>query len=141
MVCIITVIGDRHDQANAGGRDTGLDGLASLPFNQPGVPPVYERSASARAPDAATAEPKFYFVDSTVLPTGYLTPAKPALHATVPLTGQSAHPAFDAHAVRSDLPILQERVIDRQRVWFDTFKSGATHKVTDVLVSAASSCL
>jgi cysteine desulfurase/selenocysteine lyase len=70
-------------------------------------------------------------VDSVVLPTGYVTPAKPAPHATVPLAGQSAHPAFDVHAVRRDFPILQERVNGRQLVWFDN--AATTHKPQSVI--------
>ena len=124
-------LGDRHGQPSAGGRDAGLDGLASLPFSQPGVPSVYGHTEAARTPEATPAEPKFYFVDSVVLPTGYVTPAKPAPHATVPLAGQSAHPAFDVHAVRRDFPILQERVNGRQLVWFDN--AATTHKPQSVI--------
>jgi cysteine desulfurase/selenocysteine lyase len=122
---------DDRQQPNAGGRDASLDGLASLPFSQPGVPSVYGQNEAARAPAAAPTEPKFYFVDSVVLPTGYVTPAKPAPHATVPLAGQSAHPAFDVHAVRRDFPILQERVNGRQLVWFDN--AATTHKPQSVI--------
>ncbi len=66
-----------------------------------------------------SAEPKYYFVDSVVLPSGYVTPAKAAPHASTPLAGSSAHPPFDVNAVRRDFPILQERVNGRQIVWFD----------------------
>lgn len=124
-------LGDRHGQPAAAVRGASLDGLANLPFSQPGVPSVYERAEAARAPEAAPAEPKFYFVDSVVLPSGYVTPAKPAPHGTAPLAGQSAHPAFDVHAVRRDFPILQERVNGRQLVWFDN--AATTHKPQSVI--------
>lgn len=124
-------LGDRHGQPSAGGRDTSLDGLASLPFSQPAVPAVYGPAQAVDAPQLAPAEPKFYFVDSVVLPSGYVTPAKPAPHGTVPLAGQSAHPAFDVQAVRRDFPILQERVNGRQLVWFDN--AATTHKPQAVI--------
>ena len=124
-------LGDQHGQPNAGGRDASLNGLASLPFSQPGAPSVYGPADAARPPGATPAEPKFYFVDSVVLPSGYVTPAKPAPHGTVPLAGQSAHPAFDVHAVRRDFPILQERVNGRQLVWFDN--AATTHKPQPVI--------
>jgi cysteine desulfurase/selenocysteine lyase len=66
-----------------------------------------------------SAEPKYYFVDSVVLPSGFVTPAKAAPHANTPLAGSSAHPPFDVNAIRRDFPILQERVNGRQIVWFD----------------------
>ena len=84
-------------------------------------------AAAPSAPSAAPApsgvistEPKYYFVDSVVLPSGYVTPAKAAPHASsAPLTGSDAHPPFDVNAIRRDFPILQERVNGRQIVWFD----------------------
>jgi cysteine desulfurase/selenocysteine lyase len=78
--------------------------------------------ASALAPTPAgviSTEPKYYFVDSVVLPNGYVTPAKPARYATVPAAGSGQHPPFDVNAIRRDFPILQERVNGRQLVWFD----------------------
>ena len=78
-----------------------------------------------------TSEPKFYFIDSVVLPGGYVTPAKPVPHGTVPLAGQERHPGFDVHAVRRDFPVLQERVNGRQLVWFDN--AATTHKPRAVI--------
>lgn len=125
-------LGDRHGPPpSAKSPDAGLDNLASLPFSQPAVPAVYPHNKAVNAPQAVPAEPKFYFVDSVVLPSGYVTPAKPAPHAAVPLAGQSAHPAFDVHAVRRDFPILQERVNGRQLVWFDN--AATTHKPQAVI--------
>ncbi|MFZ4480927.1 MAG: family 2A encapsulin nanocompartment cargo protein cysteine desulfurase [Rhodoferax sp.] len=113
----------------------GYPSAAALPVNAPvadyfadTTPP--SRIASAAAPSAPTAapapagvissEPKYYFVDSVVLPSGYVTPAKAAPHASsAPLAGSDARPPFDVNAIRRDFPILQERVNGRQIVWFD----------------------
>jgi cysteine desulfurase/selenocysteine lyase len=85
--------------------------------------------------DAATAAPastpQYYFVDAVVLPSGYVTPAKPAPHATEPLAGSGRQAPFDVHAVRRDFPILQERVNGRQLVWFDN--AATTHKPQSVI--------
>jgi cysteine desulfurase/selenocysteine lyase len=99
------------------------------------TPSAYPRPANANAGPVRTdavatvaeplpagvisSEPKYYFVDSVVLPNGYVTPAKPAPHATVPAAGSDKHPPFDVNAIRRDFPILQERVNGRQIVWFD----------------------
>lgn len=107
----------------------GRDGGRAAP-----TAPVVDAARSPHPnppPEGEGGRPKFYFVDSVVLPSGYVTPAKPAPHATVPLAGQSAHPAFDVHAVRRDFPILQERVNGRQLVWFDN--AATTHKPQSVI--------
>jgi cysteine desulfurase/selenocysteine lyase len=78
-----------------------------------------------------SSEPKYYFVDSVVLPNGYVTPAKPAPHATVPAAGADKHPPFDVNAIRRDFPILQERVNGRQIVWFDN--AATTQKPQSVI--------
>jgi cysteine desulfurase/selenocysteine lyase len=109
----------------------------------PPVAPAYVSAAPAR-PDAATAsatepvpagvittEPKYYFVDSVVLPNGYVTPAKPAPGATVPVAASDKHPPFDVNAIRRDFPILQERVNGRQIVWFDN--AATTQKPQSVI--------
>jgi cysteine desulfurase/selenocysteine lyase len=93
----------------------------------PGAP----TSAGLPAAGAPPPSPQYYFVDSVVLPSGYVTPAKPAPHATVPLAGGDRHPPFDVHAVRRDFPILQERVNGRQLVWFDN--AATTHKPQSVI--------
>jgi cysteine desulfurase/selenocysteine lyase len=66
-----------------------------------------------------STEPKYYFVDSVILPNGYVTPAKPAPGATPSVASSDQHPPFDVNAIRRDFPILQERVNGRQIVWFD----------------------
>ena len=89
-------------------------------------------STPAPAPaGVVSTEPKYYFVDSVVLPNGYVTPAKPAPHATVPAAGASLHPPFDVNAIRRDFPILQERVNGRQIVWFDN--AATTQKPQSVI--------
>lgn len=91
----------------------------ATPAGAPAAPPV---------PDAAT--PSFYFVDAVVLPSGYVTPAKPQARDT-PAIGPARHPPFDVHAIRRDFPILQERVNGRQLVWFDN--AATTHKPQSVI--------
>ncbi len=78
-----------------------------------------------------SVEPKYYFVDAVVLASGYVTPAKPAPHDTVPLAGAGHHPPFDVNAIRRDFPILQERVNGRQLVWFDN--AATTQKPQSVI--------
>ncbi|HEY0200683.1 MAG TPA: family 2A encapsulin nanocompartment cargo protein cysteine desulfurase [Burkholderiaceae bacterium] len=108
-----------------------LDALARQPFALGGVPAVTQTPA-ARPSTVPSAEPKFYFVDAVVLPSGYTTPAKPSPHGgAAPQAASSAHPAFDVHAVRRDFPILQERVNGRQLVWFDN--AATTHKPQSVI--------
>jgi cysteine desulfurase/selenocysteine lyase len=104
-------------------------------FAAPATPeaaPVYVDAGPVR-PDTGTpapaaepvpagvisSEPKYYFVDSVVLPSGYVTSAKPAPNAAVPVADSASHPPFDVNAIRRDFPILQERVNGRQIVWFD----------------------
>ncbi|OUM03904.1 family 2A encapsulin nanocompartment cargo protein cysteine desulfurase [Variovorax sp. JS1663] len=108
-----------------------LDALAAEPFAQ-AEPPRAAAPAGTGVPQTVpSAEPKFYFVDAVVLPSGYVTPAKPAPHGTAPPAGKDRHPAFDVHAVRRDFPVLQERVNGRQLVWFDN--AATTHKPRAVI--------
>ena len=109
-----------------------LDGLAQLPFATPPVPRAAGTSPGTAVPQTTpSTEPKFYFVDAVVLPSGDVTPAKPAPHGRAPLAEQGRHPAFDVHAVRRDFPILAERVNGRQLVWFDN--AATTHKPRSVI--------
>jgi len=78
-----------------------------------------------------TSEPKYYFVDSVVLPNGYVTPAKPAPGAMVPVANAGQHPPFDVNAIRRDFPILQERVNGKPLVWFDN--AATTQKPQSVI--------
>ncbi len=125
--------------ASTAGRDASpatvniLDQLAHQPFAPPAD--IQKPQAPAAAPQTST-EPKYYFVDSVVLPSGYVTPAKAHPHGDAKSTGvtqadQSRHPAFDVHAVRRDFPILQERVNGRQLVWFDN--AATTQKPQSVI--------
>ena len=129
-----------HGQPSAGGADPGradpLDALAGLPFTGHTAPPNLSRAAGvppgAGVPQAtSSAEPKFYFVDAVVLPSGHVTPAKPHPRGAAPLADQGRHPAFDVNAVRRDFPILSERVNGRQLVWFDN--AATTHKPQSVI--------
>jgi cysteine desulfurase/selenocysteine lyase len=88
-------------------------------------------AASPSPVPSPSTTPQYYFVDSVVLPSGYVTPAKAQPHATVPLAGGDRHPPFDVNAVRRDFPILQERVNGRQLVWFDN--AATTHKPQSVI--------
>ena len=121
-----------HGHPAPGGADP-LDALAGLPFTGHTAPPqAAGLPAGAGVPQTVpSAEPKFYFVDAVVLPSGHVTPAKPAPHGTAPLADQSRHPAFDVNAVRRDFPILAERVNGRQLVWFDN--AATTHKPRSVI--------
>jgi cysteine desulfurase/selenocysteine lyase len=107
------------------------DELASQPLrDSAGSRQPSSQAAPART-TAAPAEPKYYFVDSVVLPSGYVTPAKADPRGNVPDAGQGRHPAFDVNAIRRDFPVLQERVNGRQLVWFDN--AATTHKPQSVI--------
>jgi len=128
-------------QPSAGGADPAradaLDLLARQPFSTHTEPP---RAASAptggdAVPVVPSGDPRFYFVDAVVLPSGYVTPPKPGARPNaqdgVPLAGQGQHPPFDVHAIRRDFPVLSERVNGRQLVWFDN--AATTHKPRQVI--------
>ncbi len=130
-------LSDTYGHPSASGT-TISDDLANAPFSQPQgfdpAPPsqVSSSSTPAAAPSTVpSTEPRYYFVDAVVLPSGYVTPAKPAPHGTVPLAGAGQRPPFDVNAVRRDFPILQERVNGRQLVWFDN--AATTHKPQSVI--------
>ena len=100
----------------------------------PAVPSLgsHVNPAQAGVPSTTpSTEPKYYFVDSVVLPSGYVTPAKAAPNGHVPQVGSGQRPPFDVHAVRRDFPILQERVNGKQLVWFDN--AATTHKPQSVI--------
>ena len=118
--------------------------LGGAVLGAPGVPVVPDVHAAAPAsaapsapsaspftPPAASSSPQYYFIDSVVLPSGYVTPARPAPHDGAPLAASSRQAAFDVHAVRRDFPILQERINGRQLVWFDN--AATTHKPQSVI--------
>ncbi|MDQ7969679.1 MAG: family 2A encapsulin nanocompartment cargo protein cysteine desulfurase [Oxalicibacterium faecigallinarum] len=133
-----------HGQPSPSGFDAGsvlarndiLDQLAHQPFASPSGPDLsglLSQPAQSQAHvTTPSSEPKYYFVDSVVLPSGYVTPAKPHPHGgAIPKADQSRHPGFDVHAVRRDFPVLQERVNGRQLVWFDN--AATTHKPQSVI--------
>ncbi len=121
------------------------DELATFPYADPAgedlrrllaSKPSTPSTPSPQTPAPVTAsEPKYYFVDSVRLTSGYVTPATKhqhgANHSATPQADGSRHPAFDVHALRRDFPILQERVNGRQLVWFDN--AATTHKPQSVI--------
>ncbi len=121
------------NEAAAPAAPPGFSVPSSLPEQRsPSAAPATGLPGDAGTPAAAAAtSPQYYFVDAVVLPSGYVTPAKAAPHATVPLAGADRHAPFDVHAVRRDFPILQERVNGRQLVWFDN--AATTHKPQSVI--------
>lgn len=83
-----------------------------------------DRWLGTRQP-ASSAEPTQLVNKSPAVGTQsfYFLQAEPAFNGSL---SDSAHPAFDVHAVRKDFPILSERVNGRQLVWFDN--AATTHK-------------
>ncbi len=101
----------------------------------PGAGPSTVAAQTGVPSTTPSTEPKYYFVDSVVLPSGYVTPAKANPHGApnenVPQAGSGQRPPFDVNAVRRDFPILQERVNGKQLVWFDN--AATTHKPQSVI--------
>ena len=83
--------------------------------------PSRPTSPGAIPTDGGNAAPSFYFVEQT-LPASAAEPALPI---------ESDHPAFDAAAIRTDFPILQERVNGRPLVWLDN--AATTQKPRSVI--------
>ncbi|MET3516343.1 cysteine desulfurase/selenocysteine lyase [Pseudacidovorax sp. 1753] len=109
-----------------------LDALAQLPFATPEVPRATPATAAGAQPPAPpSAEPRFYFVDPVVLPSGYRTPATPGARQPSHAGAADRHPPFDVHAVRRDFPILAERVNGRPLAWLDN--AATTHKPRSVI--------
>ncbi|WP_349630320.1 family 2A encapsulin nanocompartment cargo protein cysteine desulfurase [Acidovorax sp. CCYZU-2555] len=104
---------------------------ASVPAQLPVERPAPPAALPVQPPAAPSADPKFYFVDAVVLPSGYVTPAKPSPHGAAPLATEGQRQPFDVNAVRRDFPILQERVNGKQLVWFDN--AATTHKPQSVI--------
>jgi len=126
-----------HGQPSAGGagpsRAEALDVLARQSFHGHTEPPraTGVPTSSGVVQTTPSSDPKFYFVDAVVLPSGYVTPAKPAPQGAAPLAGRGQHPQFDVHAIRRDFPVLSERVNGRPLVWFDN--AATTHKPKAVI--------
>ncbi len=110
--------------------DADVAGRAPVAPLSPVSAPVGQAFPAEPAP---STEPKFYFVDSVRLTSGYVTPATPYPHGVnaAPQAGQGQHPPFDVNAIRRDFPILQERVNGKQLVWFDN--AATTHKPQSVI--------
>ena len=103
----------------------------AAPISDGFTQPAFVSAAAPTPTGVISSEPKYYFVDSVVLPNGHITPAKPARQATNPIADKSQHPPFDVNAIRRDFPILQERVNGKQLVWFDN--AATTHKPQSVI--------
>jgi cysteine desulfurase/selenocysteine lyase len=91
-------------------------------FYPPPTPRTVETGGSPLTPTPEAAGGSLYFLDElralTATPRG--PDDKAALARPEATTGLgSAHPAFDAYAVRRDFPILQERVHGRPLIWLD----------------------
>ncbi|MBC7953990.1 MAG: cysteine desulfurase [Rhodospirillaceae bacterium] len=92
------------------GRPLASSPLPEIPPLSAGVPGEAELlaliaqalPAPAAQPQAPSASPSFYFIEQGA-----------------PVSAPAAHPAFDVQAVRSDFPILNERVDGRPLVWLD----------------------
>ena len=107
-------LADGHGQPSPGGRPVPAATAPADPLDafalQPLLPPnaVTPVPPSGGLPTASSvgnpATPAFYFVDAVQLPNGFVTPAKPAPHATVPLAGQGQHPPFDVHTCGAIFP-------------------------------------
>ena len=129
-------LSDSYGHPSAGGLPIAQpisDGF-TLPLASQGAgrpTPAAATSATAAPAGVISTEPKYYFVDSVVRPSGYVTPAKPAPHAAPTVADASRHPPFDVNAIRRDFPVLQERVNGRQIVWFDN--AATTQKPQSVI--------
>ncbi len=100
--------------------EPGAPSLSALPSLSADIPGVAELLALlSPATQAAPlqpglganpeAAPSFYFLDDTA----------PPWSGETPLVPPSAHPAFDAAALRADFPILAEQVNGRPLIWLD----------------------
>jgi len=100
--------------------EPGAPSLTALPSLSADIPGVAELLALlSPATQAAPlqpglganpeAAPSFYFLDDTA----------PPWSGETPLVPPSAHPAFDAAALRADFPILAEQVNGRPLIWLD----------------------
>ncbi|WP_433694576.1 family 2A encapsulin nanocompartment cargo protein cysteine desulfurase [Herbaspirillum seropedicae] len=105
-----------------------LDGGHGHPRGSAAAPAAAPISSSSAG---AASSPQYYFLHAVELPSGYVTPAKPAPHAVHQPAGAQQAAAFDVHAVRRDFPILQERVNGRPLIWFDN--AATTHKPQSVI--------
>jgi cysteine desulfurase/selenocysteine lyase len=118
-------------QPHAGGSALGVPQPHASVASVPSTPSLTTAPVTTPSLQTPSSEPKFYFIDSVILPSGYVTPAKAAPHQTHSVPQASGHPPFDVHAVRRDFPILQERVNGRQLVWLDN--AATTHKPKAVI--------
>jgi len=109
-----------------------LEALSRLPFATPEPPRAVPAVPAGTQPSAVpSADPRFYFVDAVVLPSGTTTPATPGAREGGALGALDRHPPFDVHAVRRDFPILAERVNGHPLAWLDN--AATTHKPRAVI--------
>ncbi len=128
-------VGERFGHPSAGALPVAApvhDGFALPSLARPNASAPARPDAVAPAPaGVVSSEPKYYFVDSVVLPNGHVTPVNTGPNATVPVASNGQRPPFDVNAVRRDFPILQERVNGKPLVWFDN--AATTHKPQSVI--------
>ncbi|HRN84202.1 MAG TPA: family 2A encapsulin nanocompartment cargo protein cysteine desulfurase [Hyphomicrobium sp.] len=113
----------------------GIGGLGGYPIEIP-----FQRELDALlAPLAVSALPAgpglptdtgLYFLDGVTVP-GQAHVSGAGAAPFHPSELQSAHPAFDIHAIRRDFPILSETVNGRPLIWFDN--AATTQKPKSVI--------
>jgi cysteine desulfurase/selenocysteine lyase len=100
----------------------------------PSVLPSYEipgihsgtSAGTGALPVPGTGAPSFYFLDgANPFGSGARTSAMTGMHTL------GAHPPFDAHAIRREFPILNERVNGRPLIWLDN--AATTQKPQSVI--------
>ncbi|MEO6824395.1 MAG: family 2A encapsulin nanocompartment cargo protein cysteine desulfurase [Nitrosospira sp.] len=99
--------------------------LALLPPGSvPGIHVAPSAGTAALPPNPVSGSPSFYFLDQAIPFGGAARTGQVSQIA-------AAHPAFDAHAVRRDFPILRELVNGRPLIWLDN--AATTQKPQSVI--------
>jgi len=138
-------LSDRADITSVPGDVTDVatpEGWSYLPPTQPGTPGTGPLPPStggglfaltddpipldelhlAGGSSAAQQDPfadSLYFLEETVRVTEARAQWQPVTTQSLVRVARGAHPAFDAHSLRRDFPVLDERVHGRSLVWLD----------------------